>query len=127
MSEPSADHKKPGIAFWMTVALFLALAFPLSFGPVCWITSRTGGNGIVPFLYRPIIAAIHVSDETPLMPGIHGGRMFQYPKGLICGYATIGAAPGWALRCSANWEPASTGHEFKRTTDWTWEWCDSSK
>ncbi len=32
--------KKPGIAFWATVVLVLVLAYPLSFGPACWITSR---------------------------------------------------------------------------------------
>ena len=120
------DRKKPGVAFWLTVVALVALSYSLSFGPVCWITSRTGGNSVLPRLYRPIIAAIPINDRTPLMPGPSGGRMFQYPVGLICGYATIGAAPGWAWRCSAEWEPVSMTHEFKRTTDWRWEWCETS-
>jgi hypothetical protein len=33
----SNDRKKPGVAFWATVALFVVLAaYPLSFGPACW-------------------------------------------------------------------------------------------
>jgi hypothetical protein len=32
------DRKKPGVAFWATVALVVVLvAYPLSFGPACWI------------------------------------------------------------------------------------------
>jgi hypothetical protein len=34
-------HKKPGVAFWATVLVVVALvAYPLSFGPACWVTSR---------------------------------------------------------------------------------------
>jgi hypothetical protein len=33
--------KKPGVAFWATVVVVVVLvAYPLSFGPACWITSR---------------------------------------------------------------------------------------
>jgi|GEM_PF-5871742 len=36
----SSDHKKPGMAFWATVGLVVALVgYPLSFGPACWIAS----------------------------------------------------------------------------------------
>ena len=31
------DRKKPGVAFWATVALVVVLAYPLSFGPCAWI------------------------------------------------------------------------------------------
>jgi hypothetical protein len=35
------DHKKPGVAFWATVALVVVLVgYPLSFGPACWATNR---------------------------------------------------------------------------------------
>jgi len=34
-------HKKPGVAFWATVVVVVALlAYPLSFGPACWIADR---------------------------------------------------------------------------------------
>ena len=36
------QKKKPSAGFWVTVALVVVLvAYPLSFGPACWITSRT--------------------------------------------------------------------------------------
>jgi hypothetical protein len=35
------DRKKPGVAFWATVAVVAALvAYPLSFGPAIWLTAR---------------------------------------------------------------------------------------
>jgi hypothetical protein len=37
------DRKKPGVAFWATVVVVVVLvAYPLSFGPACWLfaTSR---------------------------------------------------------------------------------------
>ena len=40
MSEPK---KKPGVAFRATVVVVVVLmGYPLSFGPACWISSRTG-------------------------------------------------------------------------------------
>ena len=33
----TSDRKKPGVAFWATVALVVVLVgYPLSFGPACW-------------------------------------------------------------------------------------------
>jgi hypothetical protein len=33
--------KKPGVAFWTTVAVVVVLVvYPLSFGPACWLDSR---------------------------------------------------------------------------------------
>jgi hypothetical protein len=35
------SRKKPGVAFWATVVLVVALmAYPLSFGPACWWFSK---------------------------------------------------------------------------------------
>jgi len=106
----------------------VGLLYPVSFGPACWITSRTGVNGVIPKLYRPMLAAMPAPPEkAPLMPGIHGGRMYGYPDGIINSYATVGAAPGWMWRYSAVWEPISATHEYRRSTEWQWEWCDASK
>ncbi len=36
------DRKRPSAAVWITVALLVVLVgYPLSFGPVCWIRTRT--------------------------------------------------------------------------------------
>lgn len=32
----SKSRKKPSVAFWATVAVVGALAYPISFGPACW-------------------------------------------------------------------------------------------
>ena len=35
------DHKKPGVAFWATVVLVVALVgYPLSLLPIAWLDSR---------------------------------------------------------------------------------------
>jgi hypothetical protein len=51
------EHKKPGVAFWATVVVVVALAYPLSFGPACWINCRTGwiGRETLSISYRPLI------------------------------------------------------------------------
>jgi hypothetical protein len=61
------DRKKPGVAFWAGVAVaVLLVAYPLSFGPVCWLNQRTcprsghvylygTGYTFVAEFYRPIL------------------------------------------------------------------------
>jgi hypothetical protein len=51
------SRKKPGVAFWAIVgAVVLLLAYPLSFGPACWIASRQQPSGEdVSAAYRPIL------------------------------------------------------------------------
>ena len=35
------SRKNPGVAFWATVVVVVVLvAYPLSFGPACWLASR---------------------------------------------------------------------------------------
>jgi hypothetical protein len=110
------------------VLIGLPVLYVASFGPVCWATSRIGGNEILPTLYRPILAVMAApTDKAPLMPGIHGGRMCGYPTGALSSYATIGGAPGWMWRYSAVWEPIPGSHDFRRVTDWSWDLCDASK
>jgi hypothetical protein len=41
MSEPK---KKPGVAFWASVVVVALLAYPLSFGPACWLTAQPWQN-----------------------------------------------------------------------------------
>ena len=51
--------KKPGVAFWATVVVVVVLvAYPLSFGPACWITSHMQPSGrFASAAYRPILLA----------------------------------------------------------------------
>jgi hypothetical protein len=58
------DPKKPGVAFWATVALVALLAYPLSFGPACWL-AKWGAIPVATIVtvYRPIIARIDVFPD----------------------------------------------------------------
>ncbi len=52
------SRKQPSAAFWATVVVVVALvAYPLSFGPACWINSRIGrGDQLVANAYQPILS-----------------------------------------------------------------------
>jgi hypothetical protein len=53
--EMTTASKKPGVAFWAAVAVVAALvAYPLSFGPACWIASRGQVSSSVLIAYRPL-------------------------------------------------------------------------
>jgi hypothetical protein len=57
------DRKKPGVAFWATVVVVaLLVAYPLSFGPACWIASRSE-DWKIPRFYWPI------QTYVPYCPG----------------------------------------------------------
>ena len=57
---PTTDRTKPGAAFWAVVMLVAVLvAYPLSFGPACWINCRTGTCGsLISTAFRPIILLV---------------------------------------------------------------------
>jgi len=54
----NSDRKKPGVALWATVvAVVVLVAYPVSFGPACWIVSRRPGavnHRWLPDIYWPI-------------------------------------------------------------------------
>jgi hypothetical protein len=58
------DRKKPGVAFWATMVVVVVLvAYPLSFGPACWISSRVQPSGrVVSVIYSPVIWTWHRSS-----------------------------------------------------------------
>ena len=54
--------KKPGVAFWATVVVFVVLvAYPLSCDPAAWIVTITGQPtwlvNVVSFIYVPLSMA----------------------------------------------------------------------
>src|SRR5262245_62030222 len=99
-----ADCKKSGAAFWATVVVVVALvAYPLSFGPACWISCWTNtGQGAVSLVYRPITWTFGdpLAGQDPLI-----GRLFQ-------AYATIPSRPSWYWRAIVDGE---------RILYWTWD------
>ena len=49
-------------AKWTAVAMGVVLAYPLSLGPACWISSQTGrGDELVSAAYRPLV---HVASHN---------------------------------------------------------------
>jgi hypothetical protein len=53
----TSDRKKPSAGFWIAVTLVAVLVgYPLSFGPACWISSRSGiGVSVVNSAYPPML------------------------------------------------------------------------
>ena len=78
------SRNPPSAAFWATVGLVVALvAYPLSFGPACWIASRANvGASAIPVVYRPLTRAMSPTDGHAFT------RLSEW-------YAEIGAADGW--------------------------------
>jgi hypothetical protein len=84
------DRKKPGVAFWATVMVAsLAALYVLSFGPACWIASRTRTDDAAFFsiAYRPMWWAMHrqvpfVSQSLSLYAGmgLKKGGYLQVPS-----------------------------------------------
>jgi hypothetical protein len=63
----SEDRKRPTAGFWISVVLVAALAYPLSFGPACWISSRlNAGTSAVTLVYRPIAWFLREDCAGPL-------------------------------------------------------------
>src|SRR5262245_702049 len=96
-SSTASGSKKPGLAFWATAVVVVGLvAYPLSFGPASWISSRMNvGANVVSITCRPLLQA--TSDRS---------------RKLLGWYAHVGAAPGWVWGCgshSEDWEWAYVG------------------
>jgi len=119
----------------MAGALAIALAYPLSFGPACWLTSRLGhGASLLPTIYRPLVAAMRFGDEEnerrfcsaySWMEG-RPERVPNVPGGRLARFASIGAAAGWRWRYEAIYtiRPVATGDARIRLRDEAWEWSN---
>jgi hypothetical protein len=96
----SDKQKTSGMAFWATVVLVVVLlAYPLSFGPACWMTSRMAGpTRMLPIVYRPIL---WVMGSCPHMSQI------------FCDYARFGTQKELNWNWS-NWRSGSS-------STWVWE------
>jgi hypothetical protein len=57
------SRKKPAVAFWATVVVVGLVLYAVSFGPACWISSRTGvAARALPLVYRPVTAVMSVDS-----------------------------------------------------------------
>ena len=52
------SRKQPGVAFWAIVVVVLVLAYLVSFGPACWVSSH-------------LIAGMHIEIKVQHDPEIH--------------------------------------------------------
>ena len=97
------------MAFWATVVVVTALvAYPLSFGPACWITSRANrGASALGTVYKPMTWAMSYDDET----------LWQ----LITGYAEIGAPFNWHWTRTLYLNRKFDGTRSERSSEWSWE------
>jgi len=89
----TSDRQHPSAAFWITVALVaVLLAYPLSFGPACWLTSRTGiGAPLVPTVYCPLIRMF--SEPGSTLPNSRIGQ-------ILLSYTQLCAAKNWNWVCT---------------------------
>jgi hypothetical protein len=96
----SDEREKPGAGFWCTVLLVSAsLAYPLGFGPACWIHARTGvGGKAINIAYRPIGNCLFPPDRD----GGYGGTYYTFyyfspTDSLARWYANLGTPQGVLL------------------------------
>jgi hypothetical protein len=87
-----SPRKKPGVAFWATVVVVVVLvAYPLSFGPACWLAGTNGtAMDVIPNLYYPILWLAEVT-RTEISPGVSEQSTAD---DCIEWYATLGRRDG---------------------------------
>jgi len=105
----TSDLKKPGAAFWTTVVVVVVvLAYPLSFGPACWITSRCDvGASAIPILYRPLTWALSPEYDSPM------NRVCTW-------YAKVGAPDFWEWGPVMAVDQLPDGTTKMRHVGWMW-------
>ncbi len=106
----TSDRKQPGVAFWASVVVVVALvAYALSFGPACWITSRTNfGASAIASAFWPMTVASSRCERI--------GHA-------LTSYAEIGAAEGWNWGLSPYVAPQGKGRVSIRFR-WAWRHLD---
>jgi hypothetical protein len=78
------DRKKPGMAFWATVVVVVALlAYLLSFGPACWLSAKRPGDRTRPhsamMVYLPLGAI--ANSETWAGEIVRRWMLLKVPDG----------------------------------------------
>jgi hypothetical protein len=62
----TSARNKPGVAFWATVVVTVALiGYPVSFGPACWVCDRGRiSKQVMAWIYKPFIVATFNGPES---------------------------------------------------------------
>ena len=62
-----SDRKKPGVAFWATVVVVVAVVYVLSWGPATMLARKSGGgtwlSAAVDCFYAPLYWALYRSPQ----------------------------------------------------------------
>src|SRR5262245_56269147 len=107
----TSDRKKPGVAFWAAVVVVaLLVAYPLSFGPACWLVDR-GYVAARPVArcYRPIILLIAKGPERGRAGFRSFVRLFGADDSGWTATRVLDAAGLIPIKCG-NW-PADPRHD----------------
>ena len=117
----SDGRKRPGAVFWCAVGVAAVVFYVASFGPVCWLTSRTRrGARALPIIFRPITASMKIdphrhADVSLWVGGSAKVRCYYHSStGLAAQFATFWAAEDWNWR----WVVEPGGD----LADGHWEW-----
>jgi hypothetical protein len=82
------SRKKPGVTFWTTAVLALAVLYVASFGPACWLTVGRTERRKCPFpmiVYWPLGRAFVALDRgkyTPMKEGIRSALYWWITVGV---------------------------------------------
>jgi hypothetical protein len=94
------ERQRAGWTFWTCVALTLPLFYLTALGPLCWVTSRTGGEGVVNRLYSPLMAAANgLTNPSALR--------------VLLRYSTFGSEEGW------DWDFGFPENDYVGNWEWT--------
>jgi hypothetical protein len=123
------DRKKSTAGFRIKGALLAVLAaYPLSFGPACWITSRADrGSGLLPIVYWPILKSMswqeghdHASRPPEGDNWENGSNSASLRHSLFSWYAEVGAKEGahWLYTVRYEKSPGQAAHITRE--EWRW-------
>lgn len=103
MGQRIMETRRRGWVWIVAAVAIMAIAYPLSFGPACWVSSHTSSDARnarsewVSTIYQPILwLTVHSPSRVQMM---------------IYDYASVGADPGWGLVA----EPATCRIWWQRT------------
>ena len=94
----SEARKRPGVAFWASVALVaLPILYVTSFGPACWLSARSPSDGrSVKAVYWPLVWPLQVSSTG------EPGAITRSISDAVWSYSFLGAPSGSGWRQNDN-------------------------
>lgn len=130
------DRKSRSVWPWVIALLIgLPVLYVASFGPACWLSSRTGiGRKSLPAMYRPMLMLMKIDDSpadvrhritTYPLTESRPITLYFYPSGVVSKYASWFAAENWEWRQFAVFE--NQPDPVVRITDGSWEWRDATQ